>query len=85
MTATTNSIEKVTFNIPSELKQEVVKLKDELNISLNTIYKNAISEYIKKQEVKRWKKSIDLATNNKEYLQLCEELSDAGVEVYEYD
>jgi hypothetical protein len=85
MTATTNSIEKVTFNIPSELKQEVVKLKNELNISLNAIYKNAISEYIKKQEVKRWEKSIDLATNNKEYLQLCEELSDAGVEVYEYD
>jgi predicted transcriptional regulator len=82
---TTQSIEKVTFNIPSELKQEVVKLKNELNVSLNTIYKNAISEYIKKQEIKKWKKGVELATKNREYLQHSQELSDAGVEIYEYD
>ena len=83
--STTQSIEKVTFNIPSELKQEVVKLKNELNVSLNTIYKNAISEYIKKQEIKKWKKGVELASKNREYLQDSQELSDVGVEIYEYD
>jgi predicted transcriptional regulator len=82
---TTQSIEKVTFNIPSELKQEVVKLKNELNVSLNTIYNNAISEYVKKQEIKKWKKGVELASKNREYLQDSQELSDVGVEIYEYD
>ena len=82
---TTQYIEKVTFNIPSELKQEVVKLKNELNVSLNTIYNNAISEYIKKQEMKKWKKGVELASKNREYLQDSQELSDVGVEIYEYD
>ncbi|MDF1875986.1 hypothetical protein JHD48_09585 [Sulfurimonas sp. SAG-AH-194-I05] len=45
--------QKVTFNLPTDLKAEVLKLKDELQISLNTIYKNAISEYIERQEVKK--------------------------------
>jgi len=85
MTNTNSSIEKVTFNIPSELKQEVVKLKDELKVSLNTIYKNAISEYVKKQELKKWQKAIEHASKNKEYLKHAQELSDTGVEIYEYN
>ena len=85
MTNTHSSIEKVTFNIPSELKQEVVKLKNELKVSLNTIYKDAISEYIKKQEIKKWQKGIELASKNKEYLKHTQELSDVGVEFYEYN
>ena len=32
------------------------------------------SNYNKEYEIKRWKKSIDLATKDKEYLQLCQEL-----------
>ena len=85
MIATHPSIEKVTFNIPSDLKHEVVKLKDELKVSLNTIYKNAILEYIKKQEIKKWQKGIELASKNKEYLKYTQDLSDTGVEVYEYN
>jgi predicted transcriptional regulator len=79
------SIEKVTFNIPSELKQEVIKLKNELKVSLNTIYKNAISEYIKKQELQKWQKGVELASKNKEYLEHMQELSSIGTEVCEYD
>ena len=33
MIATNNRVEKVTFNIPIELKKEVVKLKGELKVS----------------------------------------------------
>jgi hypothetical protein len=84
MTGSSNHIEKVTFNIPSDLKQEVVKLKDELKVSLNTIYKNAISEYIKKQELKKWEQGAIKASKNKEYLSQCQELSDSGTQLYEY-
>jgi hypothetical protein len=42
-----NSFEKVTFNMPIELKQEVLALKDELKISLSAIYNEAIANYIK--------------------------------------
>ena len=81
MTAKIKTIEKVTFNIPSELKQEVVKLKDELKVSLNTIYKDAITEYVKKQELKRWEDGAKKASQNKEYIAKCKEISDSGYEI----
>jgi len=77
--------EKVTFTLPSDLKQEVLKLKDELKVSLNTIYKQAIAEYIERQEIQRWEKGIDLASKNTEYKKLCEDLGNTGGELYEYD
>ena len=42
-----NSIEKVTFNIPTELKEQVMLLKDELKVSLSSIYNEAITNYLK--------------------------------------
>jgi len=33
-----NSVEKVTFNISSELKEQVMALKDELKVSLSSIF-----------------------------------------------
>ena len=42
-----NSIEKVTFNIPTELKKQVIELKNELKISLSSIYNEAIENYVK--------------------------------------
>ena len=84
MTITHQKIEKVTFNIPSELKKDVVKLKDELKVSLNTIYKNALTEYVKKQERKRWEEATLKASQNKEYIKESKELADIGVEIYEY-
>ena len=84
MTITHQKIEKVTFNIPSELKKDVVKLKDELKVSLNTIYKNALTEYVKKQEIKRWEEATLKAAQNKEYIAESKELADTGVEIYEY-
>lgn len=66
--------EKVSFNLPSDVKSEVVKLKETLHVSLNTIYKTAIAEYIQRQEVKRWEDAAILASQDKEYQQLCEEL-----------
>ncbi len=78
------TVEKVTFNIPSDLKKDLLALKDELKVSLNTIYKNALIEYIKKQELKKWEQGAIKAEKNKEYLKECKDMADSGVEFYEY-
>ena len=83
MVVSKNSMEKVTFNIPSDLKQEVLKLKEEMKVSLNTIYKNAIADYIKKQELKKWEDAVKKASQNREYTQELKEMTDSGVEIYE--
>lgn len=46
------STEKVTFNLPIELKAKVNELKNDLHTSLSSIYVEAIKEYVKKQEEK---------------------------------
>ena len=38
-----SSMEKVTFNIPTELKEQVIALKEDLQISLSAIYNEAIA------------------------------------------
>lgn len=79
------STEKVTFNLPIELKAKVVELKEDLQTSLSSIYVEAIKEYVKKQEEKKWIKGFELASLDKDYQKLCGELgnSDDGG-IYEY-
>ena len=79
-----NKTEKVTFNLPVELKQEAVKLKSALNVSLNTIYKTAIAEYLQRQEIKKWERGAIKASKNIEYQSLCKELGNTGSDLYEY-
>ncbi len=82
---TTNiTYEKVSFNLPSDIKLEVVKLKETMHVSLNTIYKTAIAEYVQRQEVKRWEDAAQLASKDKEYQKLCNEFSDTKEDFYEY-
>jgi hypothetical protein len=77
-------LEKVTFNLPSDLKNEVVKLKESLSVSLNTIYKTAIAEYVEKQEIKRWERGARLAAKDKNYMELSDELGNIVEDVHEY-
>lgn len=63
-----NSVEKVTFNIPSELKEKVMLLKSELKVSLSSIYNEAIAEYLKQKELEKWQKGVSLALEDKEYM-----------------
>jgi len=65
-----NSIEKVTFNIPTELKEQVMLLKDELKVSLSSIYNEAITNYLKQKELDRWQKGVSMALEDKEYISL---------------
>lgn len=79
-----NSIEKVTFNIPTELKEQVVALKDELKVSLSSIYNQAIVNYLKQKELEKWNKGVSLALRDKEYMALAKELGDDSGDLYEY-
>ena len=79
-----NKVEKVTFNIPVELKKQVIALKEELHVSLSTIYNEAIANYIKQKELDKWQKGVSLALDDKEYMTLTKELGSDNGDVYEY-
>jgi len=76
--------EKVSFNLPSDIKSEVVKLKETMHVSLNTIYKTAIAEYVQRQEIKRWEDAAKLALQDKEYQKLCKDLSEIQENICDY-
>lgn len=67
--------EKVTITLPTEVKKEVAKLKDEMKISMNSIYQNAIQEYVKqkKREKLRLEASqmVEEYKTNPEMIELC--------------
>ncbi|SFV64013.1 hypothetical protein MNB_SV-13-1302 [hydrothermal vent metagenome] len=79
-----NSFEKVTFNIPTELKEQVMVLKDELKVSLSSIYNEAIAYYLKQKELDKWQKGVSLALQDKEYMALSKELGNDNGDIYEY-
>ncbi len=79
------AVEKVTFNLPVELKGQVSKLKDKLHISMSAIYTEAIKEYIQKQERLRWERGFELASQDEEYMSLCEEMGSDDGGLYEYE
>jgi len=79
-----NHVEKVTFNIPVELKEQVVALKNELHVSLSTIYNEAIANYLKQKELDKWQKGVTLAMKDREYMDLSKELGSDNGDVYEY-
>ena len=54
------SIIKVTFNIPSDLKERASRLKDELHISMSALYKDAIDAYVKQKEREKWENAAKL-------------------------
>lgn len=81
---TKTTYEKVSFNLPSDVKSEVLKLKETLHVSLNTIYKTAIAEYVQREEVKRWEEAANLASQDKEYQKICKEIEDTREDLYEY-
>ena len=79
-----NAVEKVTFNMPRELKEQVMVLKDELQISLSSIYKEAIANYIKEKELEKWQNGVSMALKDKEYGLLQSEIGNDDGGLYEY-
>jgi post-segregation antitoxin (ccd killing protein) len=78
------SVEKVTFNIPIELKEQVVALKEELKVSLSAIYNEAIANYIKQKELEKWQRGVDMALGDEDYMALTKELGSDTGDIYEY-
>jgi len=57
---TVQSYDKVTFTIPHFLNQQLENLKNEFKISKSEVLKNAVEEYLQKQEKIRMEKSINM-------------------------
>ena len=79
-----SSMEKVTFNIPTELKEQVIALKEDLQISLSAIYNEAIANYLKQKEIERWSQGVSMALEDKEYMVLAQEMGGDNGDLYEY-
>jgi len=67
------STEEVTFNIPVELKQQVIALKEELHTFLSSIYNDAIASYLKQKELEKWERGVSMALEDSEYMTLVGE------------
>lgn len=79
-----NQMEKVTFNMPVELKQQVMALKEELQVSLSVIYNEAIAGYLKQKEMEKWKNGVEIALKDKGYMQFLQETAGDKGDLYEY-
>ena len=77
-------VAKITTTIPSQLKNELYELKEKLHVSMASIYKEALEQYLKQKEIELWEKATKKAQGDKEYMKLCEELGESTGELYEY-
>lgn len=77
-------MEKVTFNMPSELKAKLVTLKEEMHVSLSVLYNEALERFIKEKELERWEKGAQIAAKDEAYITLADELGSDDGELYAY-
>ena len=75
--------EKVTFNLPKDLKQKIIDIKKEHNLSMSAIYVEAIKKYIEDLELKKWEDAVLKASKDKDYINLLNDNLNSG-DVYEY-
>jgi post-segregation antitoxin (ccd killing protein) len=73
-----------TINMPTELKDQVIALKKDLQISLSAIYNEAIANYLKQKEIERWRRGVSMALEDKKYMALAKEMSSDNGDLYEY-
>jgi len=71
-----SSMEKITILLPQILKQEVMQLKESLQLSMNSIYQMAIAEYVAKKKREQLRQEalmmVDEYNTNSEILELIE-------------
>ncbi len=78
------SMEKVTFNIPTELKEQLIALKEDLQMSLSAIYNEAIANYLKQKEIEKWHRGVSMALEDKEYMSMAKEMGSESGDLHEY-
>jgi len=76
--------EKITVTIPFELKEQLLALKNELQSSMSTIYKEALESYIERKEIEKWQKGAEMAQKDKNYLKFINEISNDTGDIYDY-
>jgi len=76
---------KDTVYLPVEIKEKALQFKKSLKISLSTLYRTAIAEYLDRKELEKWENGAKIAAENKEYVKHSKELSNTtGEELHEY-
>lgn len=73
---------KTTIQIPLEVKELIETLKTDKLKSVSAVISAAVKEYQLQQEIKRWKKSVEIASQDEEIMKLEQELAEWGVEDY---
>ena len=72
----TTTQEKVTILLPTLVKQEVVKLKSDLKMSMNSIYLTAIADFVKRKNREKLRSEaesmLDEYQTNPERIELLE-------------
>ncbi len=66
MSLSVHKAEKITVTIPYELKEQLNALKNEFQISMSAIYKDALRAYVEQKEIERWKKAAVLMADEYE-------------------
>lgn len=75
-------VEKITITIPHSLKQQLVDLKTEMQLSYSTIIKDALQLYLEQKEIDKWQNAAIIAAKDKDYLESIEEIAEDTVDFY---
>ena len=74
-----SQVEKVTFDISVELKEQVMALAEELHMPFSHICNEAVVDYLRQRELDKWEEGVKLALDDKAYMAFFLELGvDAG-------
>lgn len=77
-----SSVVKTTIQIPLEIKELIDSLKTDNLKSISAVIAEAVKEYKLQQEIKKWEKSVEIASKDEEIMRLEHELAEWGVEDY---
>ncbi len=75
---------KTTIQIPLEIKEIIEELKTDKIRSISAVITEAVKEYKLQQEIKRWERSYELASQDEEIMKLEYELAQEGQDYVEY-
>jgi len=76
--------EKVTVVLPKALKDEVVELKEVLQISMNAIYQNAIAQYVAQKKREQLRQEAKMMLEEYRTNPEIQEIAEFGEKLDEY-
>lgn len=75
------SAKNIIIHLPSDLNKKIEEYMKEAGKSQSEIIEEALQNYFEKKEIERWEKGFELASQDKQYIQFCQELGndDGGI------